>query len=63
MKYIENTLDRLNEILIQNGCGLYHPAMIEIGNILSDVIIGANLDSSLVDDALEWNNFYRDEIK
>lgn len=60
MAYIEQTLDKINEVLLENGCGLYQPDLIEIGNIISDVIIGANLDSSLAGEAVDWINKHRE---
>ena len=60
MSYIENTLDKINEILLENGCGLYQPDLTEIGNIISDVIIASNLDSSLTGEAVNWINIHRE---
>jgi hypothetical protein len=60
MAYIEQTLDKINEVLLENGCGLYQPDLIEIGNIISDVIVGANLDSSLAEEAVNWINTHRE---
>jgi hypothetical protein len=60
MAYIEQTLDKINEVLLENGCGLYQPDLIEIGNIISDVIVGANLDSSLAAEAVDWINTHRE---
>jgi hypothetical protein len=56
MSYIEKTLDRINEILLENGCGLYQPDLHDIGDILAEVIISANLQASLVDEASAWLN-------
>ena len=63
MSYIENTLDKINEILLENGCGLYQPDLVSIGNIISDAIIAANLDSSLTGEAVDWINTHRDDKK
>lgn len=60
MSYIEKTLDKINELLLENGCGLYQPDLVKIGNIISDVIIGSNLDSSLAEEAVNWINTHRE---
>ena len=60
MTYIERTLDKINSILLENGCGLYQPDLIDIGNIISDVIIASNLDSSLTSEAVDWINTHRE---
>lgn len=60
MSYIEKTLDKINEILVENGCGLYQPDVVDIGNIISDVIIASNLDSSLASEAVDWINTHRE---
>ena len=54
MTYIERTLDKINEVLLDNGCGLYQPDLISIGNIISHSIIAGNLDSSIVEEASNW---------
>lgn len=54
MDYIEKTLDKINEILLDNGCGLYKPDLVEIGNIIANTIIASTVDSTLKEEAIQW---------
>ena len=63
MSYIDRTLDKINEILLDNGCGLYQPDLVDIGNIIADTIIASNIDSSLFGEAMDWINTHREGKK
>lgn len=56
MNYVEQTIDRINGILLDKGCGLYEHELIDIGYIISNAIMAGRLDSSIVADAETWIN-------
>lgn len=56
MSYIDNQVQNITEILLEVGCGIYHPTSEKIRGILCETIIAANLDSSLAADAIDYLN-------
>lgn len=54
MSYIQQQLDKITVVLENNGCGLYPTDVKLVGKIIAEAIIAANLDSSLIEEAVKY---------
>lgn len=52
--YIDTTLDRINEILLEKGCGLYQNDLKDIGYIVANAIMAGIIDTSIIEDTEHW---------
>ena len=54
MSYVTQQTDKIISILENNGCSLYPPDVKLIGNIIAEAVIAANLEASLVEEAVTF---------
>lgn len=54
MNYIDKTLDRINSILLEKGCGLYQSDLNDIGYIVANAVMAGIIDTSVIEDTEQW---------
>lgn len=54
MNYINTTLDRINSVLLEKGCGLYQSDIKDIGYIVANAIMAGIIDTSIIEDTEQW---------
>lgn len=63
MTYIDRQLDKIQQHLLERGCGLCQEDMAEIGNIIANAIIAGQIDAGLAKEAIKWGEHYREQKK
>lgn len=54
MNYIDKTLERINGVLLEQGCGLNQPELKDIGYIVANAIMAGIIDTSIIADTEQW---------
>lgn len=56
MNYVDTTLDRINGMLLDKGCGLTQDDLIDIGYVIATAIMSGIIDTTVIQDVEKWIN-------